>query len=450
MTEEVQRMAALYPVSGTVKNYAWGKTGNSSRVAQYAALNGDLKSVDEGESYAEYWFGTHPNGPSTLRLPRGESVPMRDWLGSELPYLAKILSIRKTLSIQVHPNKVQATELHAKRPDIYKDPNHKPELAFALTDFEAMCGFRSAQEIAQFAATVPEFQAVLGQAGMEAAEQLKHAQNGSTDAEEALRKLFTAYCHCEEDVARRAAEDLAKRLGGNSGAVGEDGSAKGPSEDPSGFTRADSIAARLTKEYPGDIGVFAPFMLNCVQLSPGEAIFLSANLPHAYISGDCVEVMACSDNVVRMGCTPKLKDVPVLLSIIEYKPGLPNVMKGKPLTEGLTKTLAFVPSDASVNEFVLERTVLKAGEEITLEPADSAAIILIIHGTALVPVDGGDGQGTHSAPCSEKELTQGSASVQPPRSALRLRCGPSESESESESTASDSCSCTIVRVRTRH
>ncbi len=50
--------------------------------------------------------------------------------------------MEKALSIQAHPNKAHAEELHAASPHIYKDPNHKPEIAVALTDFEALCGFR--------------------------------------------------------------------------------------------------------------------------------------------------------------------------------------------------------------------------------------------------------------------------------------------------------------------
>lgn len=49
-------------------------------------------------------------------------------------------------------------------------------------------------------------------------------------------------------------------------------------------------------------------------------MFLRANLPHAYLSGDCVECMACSDNVVRAGLTPKFMDVPTLCSMLDYTP----------------------------------------------------------------------------------------------------------------------------------
>jgi len=66
-------------------------------------------------------------------------------LKSSLPYLFKVLSVRTALSIQAHPNKKLAEQLHLNFPDKYKDPNHKPEIAIALTDdFRAFYGFQSA------------------------------------------------------------------------------------------------------------------------------------------------------------------------------------------------------------------------------------------------------------------------------------------------------------------
>ena len=38
----------------------------------------------------------------------------------------------KALSIQAHPNKKLAEALHALRPSIYKDDNHKPEMPIAI------------------------------------------------------------------------------------------------------------------------------------------------------------------------------------------------------------------------------------------------------------------------------------------------------------------------------
>ncbi|TOR00617.1 mannose-6-phosphate isomerase, partial [Vibrio parahaemolyticus] len=52
-----------------------------------------------------------------------------------------------------------------------------------------------------------------------------------------------------------------------------------------------------------------PLMLNVLTLSPGEAMFLDARTPHAYLKGTGLEIMANSDNVLRAGLTPKHIDV---------------------------------------------------------------------------------------------------------------------------------------------
>ncbi|MCX2959330.1 MAG: mannose-6-phosphate isomerase, partial [Serratia symbiotica] len=71
----------------------------------------------------------------------------------ELPFLFKVLCADQPLSIQVHPSKTAAEAGYAKENAAgipldaaersFKDPNHKPELVFALTPFLAMNGFRT-------------------------------------------------------------------------------------------------------------------------------------------------------------------------------------------------------------------------------------------------------------------------------------------------------------------
>ena len=61
--------------------------------------------------------------------------------------------------------------------------------------------------------------------------------------------------------------------------------AAGASIDALDRTHPDRVARDLAAQYPGDIGVFAPYLLNVVLLSPGQAVFLAANEPHAYIAG---------------------------------------------------------------------------------------------------------------------------------------------------------------------
>jgi mannose-6-phosphate isomerase len=62
-----------------------------------------------------------------------------------------------------------------------------------------------------------------------------------------------------------------------------------------------------------------PLLLNYVRLGPGVAFVMYANEPHAYLHGDILECMACSDNVVRVGLTPKFRDVPTLVNMLTYR-----------------------------------------------------------------------------------------------------------------------------------
>lgn len=81
----------------------------------------------------------------------------------------------------------------------------------------------------------------------------------------------------------------------------------------------EKLVLRLEKQYPADIGILAALFLNYLRLRPGEALYLGADEPHAYLEGDCIECMATSDNVVRAGLTPKERDVETLCSMLTYK-----------------------------------------------------------------------------------------------------------------------------------
>ena len=130
----------IYKLVCASQNYDWGKPANSSLVAE--ALRENDISVDNSKSYAEYWMGTHPNGPSKI-IKNGKEILLSEEINGQLSYLFKILSINKPLSIQMHPDKPFAEILHKTLPKFYKDDNHKPELFIALSDFELLFGFVS-------------------------------------------------------------------------------------------------------------------------------------------------------------------------------------------------------------------------------------------------------------------------------------------------------------------
>lgn len=184
----------------------------------------------------------------------------------------QVLSVNLALSIQAHPNKTLAQELFKTRPDVYKDPNHKPEMAIALTPFEALCGFRPLAEIAAFLTTYPELRAVVGEAVAE--EFCVVVANGGDSNEEAYRKvlkaLFGSLMRADSKKVAQELDALVARISSL------------PQHEQGGI---NGLVKRLNEQFPQDVGCFCVFVLNFMTLNPGEAIFLAANLPHAYISG---------------------------------------------------------------------------------------------------------------------------------------------------------------------
>ena len=305
-------------LSCAVQCYAWGKLGQSSQVAKFAPRACQEFQLDETSPYAELWMGTHPNGPARLvhqkqllseyitKNPEALGRKVREKFGDELPFLFKVLSVNKALSIQAHPNKSHAEQLHAERPNIYKDPNHKPEIAIALTNFEGLCGFRPLAEIQKFINDIPELKVVC-----EHHDQLLAA--AEDDYQDPLRKCFESLMNCSKDVLKEQLESIKSRMI--------------QKEDKDSVS---DLFLRLHDQYPGDVGCFVIFFLNLLRLRPGEAMFLGPNVPHAYLTGDCVEVMANSDNVVRAGLTPKLIDTPTLVSMLDYTCTDPGLRYFKP------------------------------------------------------------------------------------------------------------------------
>ena len=65
---------------------------------------------------------------------------------------------------------------------------------------------------------------------------------------------------------------------------------------------------KLYNNFGIDSGILISLFMNHFHKKKGESFFIDANIPHAYIYGNCLELMACSDNVIRLGLTPKLVD----------------------------------------------------------------------------------------------------------------------------------------------
>ncbi|KAH7888635.1 mannose-6-phosphate isomerase [Phlebopus sp. FC_14] len=385
-------MTAIQPVfrvAPTIQNYDWGKVGKHSKVAQFAS-NAHIPgfNLDDSACYAEatypsfqLWMGTHVKSPSGVvgspdTLPQtlaanprliGDRVSSEfDTTGGNLPFLFKVLSIGKALSIQVHPDKATAAKLHADPNNVYyKDPNHKPEMALALTPFQSLCGFMPISSVATYLKIVPEFSNLVPTA-RKGFEEAAPSENEELK-KDALKKLFAELMNANVAQVKDKLSQLVSRY--QKAVVDAEQKVK-------------DLVLTLNEQYPGDIGVFCAFMLNHVILEPGEAIFLGAGEPHAYISGDIMECMANSDNVIRAGLTPKPRDIERLLDCLTYKAG--------PWSNHQIKWTPFCSSDIThsydppIPEFtVLEVKLQRAGTE-THDAINGPSIAIATGGSGCV------------------------------------------------------------------
>ncbi|KAK9276546.1 hypothetical protein L1049_006080 [Liquidambar formosana] len=374
----------------SVQNYDWGIVGKASQVARLCSLNSGSGIVHHPHKpYAEFWVGTHESGPSFVVRSRengglvgSESVSLQSWIlenpdvlgdkvlkkwGCDLPFLFKVLSVEKALSIQAHPDKKLARALNKSQPSIYRDDNHKPEMALALTEFEALCGFITRKELEGVLCTVPEIVDLIGGAD---AEEFLHVneQLGNEKVNAVLASIFTQLMSSSKDAIHDVIFKLKRRLN--------------KEKETRQLTDKEQLVLRLESQYPGDVGVVAAFFLNYVKLNRGEALYLGANEPHAYICGECIECMATSDNVVRAGLTSKHRDTQTLLSMLTYRQVsaavFPEILRGVPLNLYTTRYLP--PFD----EFEVDRCILPKAASVVFPAVPGPSLFLFIAGKGMI------------------------------------------------------------------
>ncbi|MBV9962434.1 MAG: mannose-6-phosphate isomerase, class I [Parafilimonas sp.] len=354
----------IFKLKGKVQHYAWGGT---EYIPHWLGIENKNK-----EPFAEYWMGTHPLASSTIiRNNKEENLyeliqqQPQLFLGEktntafgELPYLFKILDVKEMLSIQVHPSKenaakgfeeeetkgIAANAAHRN----YKDKNHKPEVMIALSEFWLLHGFLPEDKLLKVLQTVPEFKGFdtialdKGYKGL-----YKHVMMMPQDEVDKL--LYTLV---EKEINRKKKNELTKH-------------------DAGWWVAKLYEHEKHLKNI--DRGIFSVYFFNIVNANPGEGIFQGAGLPHAYLEGQNVELMANSDNVLRGGLTPKHVDVPELMKHIVFEGIEPNVMKGIDLTSGETNY------PCPVEDFGISKIELNAGE-IYQSETSSLEIIVIIEG----------------------------------------------------------------------
>jgi mannose-6-phosphate isomerase len=354
----------IFKLKGKVQHYAWGGT---TFIPQWLGMGNP-----EHKRFAEYWMGAHPLASSIIIID-GEEKSLYElikddpafFIGEktnqafgELPYLFKILDVKDMLSIQVHPSKeAAATGFDEEEADNilltapnrnYKDKNHKPEVMVALSEFWLLHGFLAKDKLLNVLRNIPEF---------------NEFENIFLD--KGYKGLYEHIMLMPRETSDKILNSL----------IDKEIERKKNNE----LTKADAgwwVAKLYENEKPAsnfDRGIFSIYLFNIVRTEPGEAVFQGAGVPHAYLEGQNVELMANSDNVLRGGLTPKHIDVPELLKHIAFEGIEPDIMKGNRLADGERNY------PCPVRDFGVSKIELNAGgvyQAITT----SLEIIVVIEG----------------------------------------------------------------------
>jgi mannose-6-phosphate isomerase len=359
----------LQRLTGIVQPYTWGSS---------TVLPEFLQIEPNGKPQAELWLGAHELAPSRVgddalndlvsdhpQLVVGDRSLAR--FGPKLPYLMKVLAPAQPLSLQVHPSREEAVAGFAREEALavprdaphrmYRDDWPKPELYCALERTEALCGFRPPAE------TYRLFEGLGVTSLLRVAEPLR---DGSVHQ---LKVVFERLLRLGD-----AAADLIREVGSAAGSV---------ASDEPGVLALGRTARELGSLYPRDGGVLAALLLNRVALAPMDALYLPAGNIHAYLHGHGVEIMANSDNVVRVGLTPKYVNVDELLTLVDFAPGLHAVVT--PVEESPGVWAHPTPAE----EFALWRVDVSPGHVAAAPGKGTGRIALVTSGS--VTIDGGTG-----------------------------------------------------------
>lgn len=360
----------IFKLAGTYQHYDWG--GNSF-IPNWRKLE-----QAEDKPYAEYWLGAHRSAPSMIefegkwlaldrvidKAPKLLGDKSRDQFGDELPFLLKILDVKLPLSIQLHPTKKEAEYGYEQENQqgialtapnrTYKDRNHKPEMMIALSDFWLLHGFQSVQT---------------------SCEKLRKHRALAPIADALEQKgLPTVYADImQAEQARLAAWILPVIQAKQADYQNE----KLKLDDPDYWLLYTMEAMQIQPEKL-DAGLLCFYLFNIVNLKKGEGIYQGAGLPHAYLRGQNIELMAASDNVIRGGLTPKYVDIPALLNTIDYREITPKII---PEYEG-EEALHLYPTPEA-KDFALQRFEFKPFDEEKFT-ANSASILLVMSGSLYI------------------------------------------------------------------
>ncbi|KAL8946072.1 MAG: hypothetical protein Q9222_007483 [Ikaeria aurantiellina] len=268
-------------------------------------------------------------------------------------------------------------------------------MTIAVTPFDGLCGFRPLKEISHFLTTVPSLRRLIGEEAAKDFEETVTGRDTSSRVEDmhrnkkALQSAFSALMTKDKSTIAAAAMELVASAEKD----GEDfAGGGGPSN---GGKELADLVIRLNGQFEGDVGLFVLFYLNYVKLEVGEAMFLKADDIHAYLSGDIIECMASSDNVVRAGFTPKFQDIPTLTSMLTYSYAPISEQKMNPVDypyvtlnrTAYSSSSAAILYDPPIEEFSVVKTQLNGQQaKATFEAIEGPSIIICTEGSGTISI----------------------------------------------------------------
>lgn len=371
----MEKTDKLLPIKGQVQNYAWG------------GLNfiPELLNIEKeaGKKYAEYWLGAHNNAPSSLS-DADTTVFLNDFLNENpierlgekvngkfgrLPFLFKVLDVNDMLSIQVHPSKESAEKGFKRENELnipltasnrnYKDDNHKPEIMVALSEFWLLHGFLESAKLKQILQSIPEFNYL-----------------APIFEAEGYKGLYKKVMLQAQETTNAVLQPLVDRIL----PLYENGSIEKSSPD---YWAAKAVVSNpATKNL--DKGIFSIYFFNIVKANKGEAVFQDAGIPHAYLEGQNMELMANSDNVLRGGLTPKHIDEEELLKHVVFEETIPNILQGDIQLDGIEKIYKSPAPDFELSQLRICDGQTYTGSSSTVE------ILIVLEGTVTFKGDGSE------------------------------------------------------------
>ncbi|KAI1631192.1 RmlC-like cupin domain-containing protein [Biscogniauxia mediterranea] len=370
----------VFQLSGTCNQYPWGKKGSESLAAKLcAATPGTDFKVEHDKNYSELWFGDYNDFPAR-KLDSGELLSevlarnkerllgkkVIERFDAQLPYLPKILSIAKALPLQLHPNKELASKLHAQDPDSFTDPNHKPEIAVALSKFEIFAGFKPLDEVAPLFELQPL--------------QQFNPQKPDKWSDETLRDVTRNLLKADLDTVKKVQRALSEV----------------PKTEYGEAAYILDLLPRLQAQYgPEDAGsLVALLCMNYLVLNAGDAVFIPADGVHAYLAGDIVECMARSNNVLNVGFCPPAdrNNADLFADTLTFKAHSKAdvILASQKSTKSKNgKTVVYRPP---MSEFDMLKVDLGAGDREEISASEGPGVMIVTSGAGVMHADGSEFQ----------------------------------------------------------